>query len=144
MSYDFRILQGDLGIGVDGDLSRVEDTEKLIQDILKIAITPLGSNPYFPWYGSLVSKSMVGQAFDMEFTAAIASSQLQNSIETLQRLQQIQAERQRVTPFEQLAAIKRIFIERNREDPRFFSVVIKAFTRALSSIETGFNVRPTL
>ena len=144
MSFDFRIANGDIGIGVDGDIARVEDTEKLIQDILKIAMTPLGSNPHFPWYGSLVSKSLVGNVFDMEFTSTIASSQLQSSLETLQRLQIEQNKIQRVTPFEQLAAIQRIFIERNRIDPRFFSVVIKAFTRALTTFETGFNARPTL
>ena len=41
MSFDFRIINGDLEIGTDGDLGKVEDTEKLIQEILKMAHTPL-------------------------------------------------------------------------------------------------------
>ncbi len=144
MSFDFRIVNGDITVGQDGDLQKVEDTEKLIQDILKIAITPLGSNQFYPWYGSPISKSMIGHAFDMEFTSSIASSQLQTALENLQRLQQEQARQQRVTPFEQLAAIRRVRIERNQVDPRYFLVIIDAVTRALTEATTQFVVKPTL
>ena len=39
MSFDIKISQGDLAIGSDGDLARVEDTDKLVQDVLKILMT---------------------------------------------------------------------------------------------------------
>jgi hypothetical protein len=144
MSFDFRIVNGDITVGPDGDLQKVEDTEKLIQDILKIAITPIGTNQFYPWYGSPISKSMIGNAFDMEFISSVASSQLQTSLENLQRLQQEQARQQRVTPFEQLAAIKSVRIERNQVDPRYFLVVIDAVTRALTEATTQFVLKPTL
>lgn len=144
MSFDFRIIDGDLEIGADGDLGKVEDTEKLIQEILKVAHTPLGSNIFYPWYGSPVSQSLVGNALDMEFLSAVASSQLQTSLENLQRLQQKQALEQRVTPFEQLAAVKSISISRNQIDPRFFLVIIDVVTRALSVVTTQFAIKPTL
>jgi len=144
MSYDFRILNGDLVIGADGDIGKVEDTEKLIQEILKMAHTPLGSNLFYPWYGSPISKSLVGNALDMEFLSTVASSQLQTSLENLQRLQQRQSLEQRVTPFEQLMAIKNISITRNQVDPRFFLVVIDVITKALSVVTTQFAVEPTL
>lgn len=140
MSFDFKVKDGDLAIGPDGDLLQVRDTEKLIQDILKMVTTQLGSNVFYPWYGSSVSKSLVGSVFDMEFVSSIAIGQLSNSIETLQRLQQSQAQKQSVTPGELLAAIERISIERNQVDPRFFRIVIKVITRALTSVQTEFEL----
>ncbi len=144
MSFDFRIVNGDLGIGTDGDLDKIEDTEKLIQEILKVAHTPLGSNVFYPWYGSPISQSLVGNALDMEFISTVASSQLQSSLENLQRLQQKQALEQRVTPFEQLAAVKSVSITRNQTDPRYILVIIEALTRALSVVTTQFSLRPSL
>ena len=144
MSFDFKIQVGDLSIGPDGDLARVENTDKLIQDILKIVITPMGSNQFYPWYGSRLSKSLIGNVFDHEFMSTVASNQLQNALENLQRLQQEQARIQRVTPFEQLAALRGVRIERNQVDPRFFLVVINAVTRALTEVNTGLTIKPTL
>jgi hypothetical protein len=144
MSFDLRIRDGDLSIGQDGDLTKVENTEKLIQDILKIVITPMGSNQFYLWYGSRVSKSLIGQIFDYEFLSTTASNQLQNALENLQRLQHEQARQQRVTPFELLAALRGVRIERNQVDPRFFLVVISAVTRALTEVNTSLTIKPTL
>lgn len=144
MSFDFRVVNGDLGIGQDGDLDKVEDTEKLIQDMLKIIVTPIGSNKFYPWYGSPITQSLVGMALDFEMMSTISSGQLQNSLESLQRLQQEQSKHQRVTPFELLAAIKRVSIERNRTDPRFFLVIVEGLTRALTEANTQLTIKPTL
>jgi len=144
MSFDLKIVKGDIAIGNNGDLQKIEDTEKLAQDILKMLITRLGSNIFYPWYGSLVSQSLVGQAFDFEFSNTIASSQIQNALESLQRLQQRQAAEQRVTPFEQIAAVRRIIVSRNRTDPRNFSVQVEVATRALSVVSVAFDITPTL
>lgn len=144
MSFDFKIFEGDFQIGSDGDLQKVENTEKLIQEILKIIITPLGTNIYFLWYGSPISKSLVGSPFDMEFLSTIAEGQLTNALEALQTLQQEQSKRQKVTPFEQIAALRRVKIERNQVDPRYFSVVVSVLTKALSDASTEFVVQPTI
>ena len=144
MSFDFRISEGDISIGANGDIAKVEDTEKLIQDILKIAITPLGGNPFYPWYGSPISKSLVGSPFPMEFISSVASSQLRNALETLMKLQKTQIAAQIVSPFEQLAAIQETRIERNQVDPRFFTVIIKVLTRALTTAQTSFGFKPNL
>lgn len=145
MSFDLLIQNGDLAIGQDGDLNRVEDSDKLIQDVLKMLVTPLGSNIFYPFYGSLINKSLVGQAFfDIEMLNSVGSSQLQNSLETLQRLQQKQAVEQYVSPFEQIAAIKKVRIERNQEDYRFFLVTVEIATRALSTVSVQFSLKPTL
>lgn len=145
MSFDLLIRNGDLALGQNGDLEKVEDSNKLVQDVLKILHTRLGSNVFYPWYGSLISRSMVGQSFfDFEMLSSIGSSQLQNSIETLQRLQQKQATEQRVTPFELIAAVKDVRIEQNRVDPRFFLISVEIATRALSTVTVQFGLKPTL
>lgn len=146
MSFDLAIENGDIAIGNDGDFKKIEGTEKLIQDILKILITRLGSNVFYPWYGSLISQSLVGQAFDAEMMKAFSSNQIQNSLEQLQRLQQKQSLEQRVTSFELLAAIRKVVVERNRTDPRFFTVAVEVATRALSITSVAFDIRnvPTL
>lgn len=140
MSFGLKINDGDLVIGDNGDFKQVEGTAKLIQDVLKILITPLGGNIFYPWYGSLLSKSLIGQAFDFELLSTVSSSQIQTTIESLQRLQQRQALEQRVTPFEHIAAIKRVMVERNRVDPRFFTVHVELATRALSVTQVDFTV----
>lgn len=140
MSFDFKISNGDWVVGSNGDFKKVENTEKLIQDVLKIITFPLGKNIFFRWYGSPVSKTLVGTAFDMEFISTTASSQLMTALETLQRLQLEQAKRQRVTPFEQIAAVQRVIIERNTVDPRYFSVVAKIATRALTTVQAELQI----
>lgn len=141
MSYDLKIQNGDLQISSIGDLQKVENTEKLIQDILKIVTTPLGGNPFFPWYGSSVYNSLIGNPFSFQFIGSLASSQIRESLETLQKWQTAQTSRgQSVTPSELLAAIQEIKIERNQSDPRYFRVVIKALTKAFTSINTSLNI----
>lgn len=141
MSFDLQIKNGDLQIGTDGDLQKVENTEKLVQDILKIALTPVGGNPFFPGYGSNISKNLIGNAFNSGFTSSIAEDQLRASLDNLINLQRIQANSgQRITAYEMLAAIQDVKVERNQTDPRFFKVIIKALTKAFTPANTSFTV----
>lgn len=143
MSFDLKIQNGDLVIAGSGDLAKVENTEKLIQDILKMVTVRLGSNPFFPWYGSPMSDTLIGSPLSFEFLETLASSQLRTSLETLQKLQKAQsASGQKVTPAEMLAAIQEVRIERNQTDPRYFRVIIKALTKALTPAVTVFGVNP--
>ncbi len=145
MSFDLKIRNRELQIGPDGDLEKVQDNDKLIQDIIKLILTPLGSNLFFPWYGSPVNKNLVGSALDFQTSSTITSNGLRSSLDTLQKLQKAQEESGQVlTPGETLAAIQDVRIERNQSDPRFFSVSIKALTKALNSTTVGFQINPIL
>ena len=140
MSFDLRISQGDLAIGSDADFDRVEDTDKLIQDVLKILLTPLGGNPFHTWYGSLISNTLVGNVFEEEFLIKIASSQINSALETMQNLQKAQTAVQKVTPNELLAAIRDVEVNRNPVDPRIYSVFVTVLTKGLSTVRTSFSV----
>ncbi len=141
MSFDLAIAKGDLVIGSNGDLKKVEDNEKLVQDILKIALTPIGGNPFYPSYGSAVAKTVIGSAMPFDMLNQIGSEQLRNSLDNLQKLQKAQSQRgQRVSPGETLAAIRSVSIVRNRIDPRHYSVNIDVVTKDLTLLRPTFSI----
>jgi hypothetical protein len=140
MSYDLKIRAGDLVLD-QGDFQLVRDSEKLIQDLLKIALTTAGSNPLQPWYGSFVSKTLVGSPLATSVIVQVAQSQLQNALENLKTLQQTQVKSfQNITPDEQINSIVDISIIRNALDPRLFNVNIKVISKGFKSITTAFQV----
>lgn len=141
MSYDLRINEGDLVIASDADLDRVEDNEKLVQDILKMLMTPVGSNVFFPWYGSLLPGTMIGQVIDETFRRTAIEQQINNSLEMIQKLQRQQAaDGQRVTPGELLAAIQSVEVNRNVVDPTYFTIHVKVLTKAFTTAVASLDV----
>lgn len=140
MSFDLSVVSGDLVIK-GGDLATITNQKKLIQDLLKIALTTAGSNPLQPWYGSLISKTLIGSVISSDIIISVAKSQLKNAIENLKNLQNIQAaSSQRVSPAEQISFISDINVVRNIADPRIFSVIIKVLDRSFGNVSTSFNV----
>lgn len=140
MSFDLKIRNGDLVLS-NGDLQTVVDTEKLTQDILKICLTTAGTNPIHPWYGSFISRTIIGNPNQTSMLIQIAKSQLNTALQNLISLQQIQVKSfQRISADEQIASIKDISILQSQVDPREFSVVIKALTKGLQPITTVFNI----
>lgn len=140
MSFDLKITQGDLVIK-NSQLQTVIDSEKLIQDILKICLTSAGSNPLHPWYGSFISRTIVGNPLYNSVIIQIAQSQLNTALDNLKSLQAIQLKSfQRVSADEQISAILDISIVRNQIDPRLFDVRINALTKGMKPITTAFRV----
>jgi len=143
MSFDLKILNGDLVIDGNGDLKKVENTDKLVQDILKICTTPRGSKKKYPFYGSLISNSLIGSIFPDDFTNTYASSQLKDAVQSLIELQKIQQGFQYVSIQESIAAIGDIRIERFPSDPRFFLVYISVLNKAFSKVNAEFEINTT-
>ena len=140
MSFDLKITNGDLVIK-NGDLQKVIDSEKLIQDILKICLTTAGSNPLNPGYGSFISRTIIGNPLHTTVLVHIAKSQLTTALQNLQALQTLQIQSfQRVSADEQLAAISDISVIQNTTDPRLFTVTIQVITKGLKPITTAFRV----
>lgn len=143
MSFDLKIKNGDLVIK-DSDLDTVNGADKLVQDLLKVALTTAGANILQPWYGSLVSRTLIGSYLQSDIIFAIAKTQLQNSVESLKTLQNIQISTgQKVTPDEQIAFINDISIIRNSADPRIFQVVIKVLNRSFGRVSAAFTMNNT-
>lgn len=143
MSFDLKIQNGDIAIdSFNNDIKKVENSDKLIQDVLKIVTTPLSSNKFYPWYGSPITKTLIGNVLDMEFTSNMATNQLRNSLENLQKLQKVQSGTQLVTAQELLATLENVSIERNIIDPRFYSIIVSVLNKAFVSIPTQFSFGP--
>lgn len=139
MSFDLQILNGDLVLD-NGDLSIIQNNDKLVQDLLKIAITTLGANPLQPWYGSMISRTLIGSVLSSDITVASAQSQLQTAVETLKSLQAIQVSQgQKVSPGEQIAAITKISVNRNSIDPRIFTIIIRVLDKSFGGVAATFN-----
>jgi len=140
MSFDLKIQNGDFVIQ-NGDLRKVVDSEKLIQDILKICLTAAGSNPLQPAYGSFLSRTVIGNPMYTSVIVQVASSQINTCISNLQTLQAAQIRSmQRVSADEQIAAIRDISVSRNGIDPRLFNVQISVITKGFKPITTAFTV----
>lgn len=140
MSFDLKIKNGDLVLD-RGDVQKVVDSEKLIQDILKIALTTAGENPLHPWYGSYVSRSLIGTGLTTNIIFQLGQSQLQNALEILKSLQDAQVKTyQKVSPDEQIGSILDISIDRNSKNPMLFDVIIKVVSKGFKPITTAFTV----
>jgi hypothetical protein len=140
MSFDLKITNGDLVL-TNGKLNTVVDSQKLIQDILKMCLTTAGTNPIHPWYGSFISRTIIGNPNYTSVLVQISKSQLTSALQNLKDLQDIQVKSfQRVSADEQIAAISDISIIRNQIDPRLFDVIIKVITKGMKPISTAFTV----
>lgn len=141
MSFDLLISDGDLVIK-DGDLASITGQKKLIQDLMKICLTTAGANINQPWYGSFISRTLIGSALDTDITATMAQSQLQNCLENLKKLQQLQLSNtlQQVSPDEHIAGISDIRIVRNPIDPRIFQVSVSVLSRSFQQSTVKFDV----
>jgi hypothetical protein len=140
MSFDLKIKSGDLVLN-NGILQTVVDSEKLIQDILKMCLTTAGTNPLHPWYGSFISRTLIGNPQHTSVLVQIGKSQLNTSLQNLRNLQDQQVKSfQRVSADEQIGAILDISIIRSEIDPRLFDVRVKALTKGIKPITTAFRV----
>lgn len=140
MSFDLKIIAGDLVIN-QGQLQTVIDTEKLIQDILKICLTAAGSNPLQPWYGSFISRTLIGNPNQTSMLVQISKSQLTTALTNLQQLQNLQVQSfQRVSPDEQLAAIVDISVVQSQVNPTLFNVTVQCLSKGLKPVTAKFNI----
>lgn len=140
MSFDLKIRGGDLVI-TKGQLQTSVDSEKLIQDILKMCLTTAGSNPLHPWYGSFISRTIVGNPNYSSILVQIGKSQLTTALQNLKDLQDLQVKTfQRVSADEQISAVQDISINIDRSDPRLFNVVVSVLSKGLKPITTSFRI----
>ena len=139
MSFDLKLFGGDLVIQ-NGDFATVDNQDKLVQDILKLVSTQLGSNPFFPAYGSPISQALIGTS-DLDFSQDVATQQLRAAIERLKDLQQDQIKNnQIVTPQEQISAIRDVSVTQARDDPRYYFVKFTVINKAFVAVPISFEV----
>lgn len=141
MSFDLKIENNDLSINSDGSVKTVINNDKLIQDILKVVLTPLGSNKFFKWYGCTIGQRVIGQFLDETMTQLEIQRSIQDSLTNLIALQRAQSQVQYVSPGETIMTVKDIMVLRNEVDPRQYEIYISVFTKKLTIVETTFTLR---
>lgn len=125
MSYDLRLQNGDVVLGGDADFDIVTDSDKLIQDVIKMVTTNQGSNRFQPAIGSLINKRLIGQTLNAQNTVTVLQASVQEALVLLQKLQKQQAQTQALSPAEMLVQINSIDVSRDSVEPRQLNVVLK-------------------
>jgi phage baseplate assembly protein W len=140
MSFDLKLSGGDLVIQ-GGKLQTVTDGEKLLQDILKMCLTTAGTNPVHPWYGSFLSRTIIGNSLNASVLVQIGKSQLNTCLENLKKLQDLQVKSlQKVSADEQISAISDISIIRNEINPTLYDIRISVLTKGFKTINASFRL----
>lgn len=139
MSFDLKLDEGDLRIE-SGDLAIVSDSNKLTQDLLKIIITPLNSNPVHPWYGSNVGLALLGNTFDLDFGLEAARMQVSTAVDNLLRMQLAQSQEQILSPAESILSIKDVYVNTNSIDRRVVEIKASVVSAALTVTDVRFTV----
>lgn len=113
-------VENDVAYDVGGELKVVENEDLLIQGVLKIILTELGSNPYHRWYGSAISRRVGMKATGT--AASLLREDVAQALANFQDLQTKQARYQRISPEERLAAILAIQVAAVPNAPTAFQI----------------------
>ena len=139
MSFDLELVNNDLKINANGTISTLTDTPKLRQDILKIILTPQGSNKNYLWYGC-----SVGNTIGLNLTSLLQLTKIQASVmqclDNLKALQTSQAANQQVSLAELIESIAAVNAERDTTDPRQLNIVVTVLSKRLSQIQELFTI----
>jgi hypothetical protein len=141
MSFDLKIVKGDISIARNGIISIVTGNAKLRQDIIKIMLTELGSNKYHPSYGSATGSLQIGSVLDSEMMELDLVSSAEQAIRKIMSMQRAQAKRQFLSSSEVILDIVNVSIDRDFADPRLYNINISVLTEKLDKVTENVTVR---
>lgn len=141
MSFDLKIVKGDIAISRDGRLDVVTGNSKLKQDIIKIMLTDLGENKYHPSYGSATGALQVGSVLDAEMMSLDLSASAEQAVRKIMSMQRSQSRRQFLSPSEVILDVANVSVERDQVDPRLYNIFISVITEQLDNITENVTVR---
>jgi len=143
MSFDARLENGDLVINEDIEI--LEDTDKLLQDSIKLLLTPLGSWIFDPQYGTKLSIDLIGEALPSWISEQNLSSLVIAAFEHYKDIQKAQvASGQFLSDAERLASVANVEVFRDRSDPRQFNTFITLVTRNGAVVTHRFKFDPSV
>lgn len=115
-------VENDYRFDAQGAALMVKDENLLYQSCLKVIITELKSNIYYPWYGSIL-RSLIGSKV-LGGTAAGIRQSVNNALDTFKNLQNTQAKYQRITAKERLFSVDNVNVTPSANDPTVFLVEV--------------------
>lgn len=125
----------DINIDSSGKLRKVTGANKIKQRIIKALMTPLGSQPYNPTFGSELN-SMVGKVIT-DTTRIVLQKTIVNCIDNLVAAQSIDLE-----PEERILSLQGITVDTPYEDKTIFTVKVVVLSETAERIDCsiGFNL----
>jgi hypothetical protein len=140
MSFDLKILKGDLQIDNTGAIVTVSGNQKLRQDIIKILLTAYGDNKYHPGYGSGLGQIEIGST-DFNLTEAEIKNTALSAINGLIAMQRRQARSQTLSPSEVIVSVLDVGVLRDTIDPRLYNLRISVLTQQLTEVFDNITIR---
>lgn len=113
-------VENDWEYGLQGDTLMVADEDLLVQSCLKMILTRVGSNAYFPTYGTGIVDAIGRKA--LSSTASDIRIQVQTALQVLSRSQATQGKFQQVTLEERLYTVNSVDVRQSADDPTVFLV----------------------
>jgi phage baseplate assembly protein W len=115
-------VENDYRFDAQGNPLMVQDENLLYQSCLKVLLTELRSNVYYPWYGSTLN-SMIGSKVVGGTVSGLRQS-VSNALTMFQNLQTAQAKYQRITAKERLFSVDYIDVAPSPDDPTVFLIEV--------------------
>jgi phage baseplate assembly protein W len=134
MSYDLKLVNKDIEYAPGGDFSLVRGKDKLKQDIEKILMTRIGTDPGSSQYGSELV-SMLGNRFEQDILQGLAGKTVRIAVNYLQSLQFVQSASQEVTYDEVVGDIEALAVTQ----PSFNSIKIELSIITVSGLRIRFS-----
>lgn len=132
MSFDIKIISGDIALGTSGDLQKVENIDKLLQDSLKIVLSDKNKNKYHSEYGSDLNALLIGTPISDNWVSFNKVRQsITNALQILANYQLQQTKWQITSLSELIFDVEGTYIEVNKYDPRHLDVTVFLVTQDL-------------
>lgn len=141
MSFDVKLLNGDVIFDTQGRLELVRDSNKIVQSVLKLLGTTIRSDPYSPEFGVSVTEDSVGSPIRSFAITQRFENEIEDGLLRLKREQQALSNFQFLTTAERIRSIDRVFVEMDKTDPRQFNVEIVLTTFSQTPITVEANIR---
>ena len=132
--------ENDLRFNEYGDLQKVTDTDLLYQNVAKILLTEIGSNPYHDWYGSNAMR-LIGQKNNASVNTALRLS-VQQALDKFQKVQQDLKRVQYLSQEERLMSVQSIEVTPLNDNATALlcNVVVKSGANRPVSVNIVFEV----
>jgi phage baseplate assembly protein W len=141
MAFDLKIVNGDFSFDLAGRIELVRNNDKVVQEVLKLIGTTLGSDPFNPNYGVSVTESSIGKVSRASLTTQQLESEILTGIETLQREQQSLVRQQILTAAELIERIDGVSVVQDESDPRQYNIFIELTTKGQTPITVNTAIR---
>lgn len=120
-------VENDYRYNANGGVIAVQDEVKLVQDIKKLVLTAIGSNPFHKWYGTSISEMIGSKISNAGFIRTKMTTDITLALARYKDIQRKQASVQIVTPRERYLRTLDLQVTQDVLEPTAFNVSL-AFT----------------